>query len=149
MNANYVYIDPDFSITSQDKEETVEPKKDNITIEVADNGFIAKIGDRSYVFSDLDSLDGWINENLKTPKKGKEFVDSVINPYGEMRYDPNKFMRGMSYDNIQVAPVPTPAYQPSVTWCDSSTTTTNTTSGTSTFSWFGDIIEAMGKKKKK
>lgn len=43
-------------------------------IEVVDNGFMVSIGDRTYVFSDLDELDKWMLENFKTPKKAKKTV---------------------------------------------------------------------------
>ena len=49
----------------------------DIEINVVDNGFSATIGSRSYVFSDLDELDKWINENFKNPKAGREHINSI------------------------------------------------------------------------
>ena len=61
------------------EEEKMEQTQVNhdIEINVVDNGFSATIGNRSYVFSDLDELDKWINENFKTPKAGREHINSI------------------------------------------------------------------------
>lgn len=46
------------------------------TISVADNGFVVKIGEKLFIFSDLEALDNWVFENFKTPKAARDFVDS-------------------------------------------------------------------------
>jgi len=49
----------------------------DIEIEVVDNGFTAKVGDKTFVFEDLSKLDDWIKENFGTPKKAKKTIKDI------------------------------------------------------------------------
>jgi len=62
----------------------------DIELEVVDNGFVAKIGDKTFVFGDIDAVDEWIKDNFGTPTKARKSIKSIKgtndNLFGE--FDP-------------------------------------------------------------
>jgi hypothetical protein len=58
----------------EDKVSTKEKEDHDVEIEVVDNGFLGRIGPKTFVFSDLEQLNEWVEENFKTPEHAKETV---------------------------------------------------------------------------
>ena len=59
------------------RKEKMESKKSDVNdveIEVVDNGFMAKIGPKTFVFSDLGQLDDWMKNNFSTPEEAKKTI---------------------------------------------------------------------------
>ncbi len=67
-------IDVNICHKYKDKELEMDTEKHDIIVDVVDNGFMASIGNRKYVFGNLDELDDWISENLETPSKARKTV---------------------------------------------------------------------------
>ena len=99
----------------------------DIEIEVVDNGYIARIGKRVFVFSSLDDLDSWIIDTFKSPsslrkllKRSKDSLDinsvkDLIKTYEDSQPKPQPPMTPMT-------PIPTP---PNDSWMWNDKTTTN------------------------
>ena len=99
----------------------------DIEIEVVDNGYIARIGKRVFVFSSLDDLDSWIIDTFKSPsslrkllKRSKDSLDinsvkDLIKTYEDSQPKPQQPMTPMT-------PIPTP---PNDSWMWNDKTTTN------------------------
>lgn len=69
-NSDYIYTDLT-TCYSRKQEHDIE-------IEVVDNGFLASIEGRKYIFSTIDELDNWIDENFKTPEQAKKNINKII-----------------------------------------------------------------------
>jgi hypothetical protein len=97
-----MFVDGDVEINGKltVKDPEMEDNKHDIVIDVADNGFIARIGNNNYVFSDLDELDKWVQENFKTPKKARETVDSINEP----KHQFDQYGGGFTYTPFQANP---------------------------------------------
>ena len=105
----------------------------DIEIEVVDNGYIARIGKRVFVFSSLDDLDSWIIDTFKSPsslrkllKRSKDSLDinsvkDLIKTYEDSQPKPQPPMTPIT-PMTPMTPIPTP---PNDSWMWNDKTTTN------------------------
>ena len=49
----------------------------NMELDVVDNGYIAKIGKRIFIFETLDKLNEWFDENFKSPECAKRVIKKI------------------------------------------------------------------------
>ena len=103
----------------------------DIEIEVVDNGYIAKIGKKVFVFSSLDDLDSWIIDTFKSPsslrkllKRSKDSLDinsvkDLIKNYEDSQPNPQPPMIPMT-PITPMTPIPTPPND-SWVWNDKTT----------------------------
>lgn len=103
----------------------------DIEIEVVDNGFVATVGAKTFVFSGLSQLDDWIKKNFNTPKNAKKTVkkangltetqDKLIDEFEKINIPglPN-------VPAVPFSPGPPPYNQPYKVWDDDHYTTDGT-----------------------
>ena len=68
-----IYLDGDIC-QSKEKMAGKKSNDNDIEVEVVDNGFMAKIGPKTFVFSNLDELDKWMKDNFSNPKEAKKTI---------------------------------------------------------------------------
>jgi len=72
----------------------------DIDIQVVDNGFIVVIGTKSFVFSELDSLDNWIEEHFKTPEISNETIRKTKHVPQEFIYGNSPIYQSITNDEL-------------------------------------------------
>jgi len=70
-----LYLDGSmYQATAREVNPPGPPVKHDVYIEVVDNGYLICIGPRASVFTDMESVENWIRENLNTPEKAKDNI---------------------------------------------------------------------------
>lgn len=133
----------------EDKVTTKKKQNNDVEIEVVDNGFLARIDKKHFVFSDIDQLDEWIKTNFKTPEEAKKTVREAKG-LTKLQDDALDAFKKIDFTQPIIQPIqPFAPYTryPQSTWDTGTTYVTNNTSNT-TKSGQSFMNKLFGKKRK-